>query len=228
MKKIFWTSIFWIVVVAWFWAYIRLFDQNLGNNVARFFVETDDNTGCVVTVDSWINQDQAFLDIQEQLSKINDKLEIQAEQNAESNDNGLLRTTEKTSVNLYYFNQAIDQKLAPEQQINVASILPIKREIPASKNIIEDTINLLIKGSLTKEEKEEWFITEFGSNASFRLKSAILGKDWTLTLEFTDVPWFTSGGSARMLILANSIIKTVEQFDEVKKVVISPDTLFQP
>jgi hypothetical protein len=31
-----------------------------------------------------------------------------------------------------------------------------------------------------------------------------------------------------MLILVNSIIKTAEQFDEVKKVVISPDTLFQP
>ena len=39
---------------------------------------------------------------------------------------------------------------------------------------------------------------------------------------------FTDGGSARMLLMANSIIKTAEQFPGVKKVVFMPDTIFQP
>ncbi|MEI8091436.1 MAG: hypothetical protein WCG98_04300 [bacterium] len=47
-------------------------------------------------------------------------------------------------------------------------------------------------------------------------------------MEFTDVPGFTDGGSARMLILANSITKTAMQFPGVKKVEFSPETLFQP
>jgi hypothetical protein len=55
-----------------------------------------------------------------------------------------------------------------------------------------------------------------------------LQDDGTLLLEFTEVPGFTSWGSARMLILSNAIIKTAMQFAGVKKVQFMPDSLFQP
>jgi hypothetical protein len=49
-----------------------------------------------------------------------------------------------------------------------------------------------------------------------------------LTLKFTEVPGFTDGGSARMLILSSTIEKTALQFPGVKEVVFLPETLFQP
>lgn len=42
------------------------------------------------------------------------------------------------------------------------------------------------------------------------------------------MPGFTSGGSARMLILSNAIAKTAMQFVGVKKVQFMPESLFQP
>jgi hypothetical protein len=98
---------------------------------------------------------------------------------------------------------------------------------PASKNLLLDTINELIRGNLTAAERQQWFITEF-PNSKFSLTSLELIPDWTLTLQFTEVPGFTDGWSARMLILSNLIQKTALQFPGVKKVVFIPETLFQP
>jgi hypothetical protein len=65
------------------------------------------------------------------------------------------QTTTPTKLALYYFNQTEDQKLSPEQQINIDSILPVYRMFPASKNILVDTINELIKGNLTAQELQQ-------------------------------------------------------------------------
>ena len=70
-------------------------------------------------------------------------------------------------------------------------------------------------------------MTEF-PNKDFALLSADIDDDGILTLEFTEVPGFTDGGSARMLILSSLIEKTALQFPAVKKVVFTPETLFQP
>jgi spore germination protein GerM len=111
--------------------------------------------------------------------------------------------------------------------VNVASILPVYRIFPASKNILIDTISELLAWKLTPNERRQWFISEFPNN-KFTLLSTNLSSDGTLTLEFSQVPWFTDGWSARMLILSNVIEKTALQFSGVKKVVFIPETLFQP
>lgn len=49
-----------------------------------------------------------------------------------------------------------------------------------------------------------------------------------LTLTFSEVLGFTSGGSSRVILLASQIEKTALQFNEVKEVVLKPETLFQP
>jgi len=47
-------------------------------------------------------------------------------------------------VKLFYFNQTEDAKLPVAQQLNSSSVLSVDRVISGSKNIIEDTINMLL------------------------------------------------------------------------------------
>ena len=201
---------------------MRLFNKPLGLHIGSRFGKVPQQicltngvtTGFTEQLDS----------IKTQLDLINQKLQSEPETSPQTS---IFQTSTPTKVALYYFNQAEDQKLAPEQQINVDSILPVYRMFPASKNLLIDTINGLIKGNLIAQEKAQWFVTEF-PNARFQLLSANLATDWTLSLEFSEVPGFTDGWSARMLILSNLIEKTALQFPAVKKVVFVPETLFQP
>lgn len=225
MKKIFLTSVFWILVVFLFRSYVRLFDHNLGAVVSNFF--SKENKVQVITdsgISSW-----SIEEIKNQLLKIEGQIDT-ISQNMENNDTNLddsLTRKWNTEVSLFYFNSEEDSKLPIEQQINVNSILPVKRMVNNSKNIIRDSINLLLAGNLSQIEKDNWFVSEF-PNKSFKLVNMDLDNNGTLTLTFTEVPGFTSGWSARMAIMANSIVKTVKQFPQVKDVVFSPEWLFQP
>lgn len=166
--------------------------------------------------------------IKMQLDIINQKLQSEPETTPPpSSQVSLFQTAIPTKVALYYFNQTEDQKLAPAQQINISSLLPVYRMFPASKDILVDAINELLKGNLTANERKNWFMTEF-PNKDFTLLSSDLSSDGILTLQFSEVPGFTDGGSARILLLSNLIKKTALQFPGVKEVVFTPETLFQP
>lgn len=128
----------------------------------------------------------------------------------------------KTKVQLYYYNQLEDKEI----RCGVDYVLPVEREINLTKTPIKDTINLLIKGEIKEEEKELGFITEFPNN-DFKLLGADL-RDETLYLEFSEVPGFTSGGSCRVSLLANQVIKTAKQFSGVSEVILLPESIFQP
>lgn len=222
MKKIFWTSIFWIVGVFVFWLYVRLFDPSLALTVSSWF--SKNHAPCTVTTVVATGYEDQLNAIQDALTVINKKL---TEPSVPEVSPSVFRTTQPTRVALYYFNTLEDQKLPVEQQVNINSLLPVYRVFPASDNLLTDVINELIAGNLTATEKKAGFITEF-PHKDFALLSADLAPDGTLQLTFSEVPGFTDGGSARMLILQNVIQKTVEQFSAVKKVVFTPDTLFQP
>ncbi len=205
---------------------MRLFNQSLGIKIGSRFGISQQVCLTGGVTDGLTDQ---FDIIKTQLDVINQKLQSEPEaliQQAQV-QNPVFQTTVPTKVALYYFNQTEDQKLAPEQQVNLSSLLPVYRIFPASTNILVDTINELIKWNLTPNEKKQWFITEF-PNAWFRLLSTDLSVDGVLTLQFSEVPGFTDGWSARMLILSNLIKKTALQFPEVKNVVFVPETLFQP
>jgi hypothetical protein len=135
---------------------------------------------------------------------------------------GWYAPVKKNEISLFYYNQLEDKK----NTCSVNYILPVKRCVLESDNKIKETIELLIEGRLTEKEKSEGFTTEF-PNKSFRLLNSTL-KDGTLTLEFSEVPGFTTGGSCRVKILGSGIIRTAKQFPEVKKVVLEPETLFEP
>ncbi len=230
MKKIFWTSIFWIIVVFLFWSYLRLFNHDLGLQIGgRFGTQS-----CPVCLSTSSGTQISGLDvqlqtIQTQLNDITEKLSTATTASSSTLQSTVspFATQTSTKVALYYFNAKEDAKLPPEQQVNVDSILPVYRMFPATDDLLRDAINYLIQWALFGTEKDQWFTTDF-PNAKFRLLSTNITAEGILTLEFTEVPGFTDGGSARMLIMANSIIKTAKQFPGVKKVVFVPETLFQP
>lgn len=218
MKKIFWTTVFWLAAILIFRWYLRWFDDWLAKNVSHLiWVE--------ITCDSNDSVSQDLLDqitlMQSQLDAISQSLSTNS--SVSNNVQALWAQT----VRLFYFNQTEDNKLPVAQQLNSASVLPIERVISWSKNIIEDTINILLDWNLTNEERAQWFTTEF-PNQDFRLVSSNLLSDWTLELTFSEVPGFTSWWSARVFILRSAIEKTAKQFAEVKIVKLLPETLFQP
>lgn len=128
---------------------------------------------------------------------------------------------EKT-VKLFYYNQKEDKS----STCNEEYVLPIEVEIPNPAIPIKSSIELLLSRTLTEEEKASGFSSEFPSEG-FKLLSANLSSG-VLTLLFTEVPGFTSGGSCRVEILRSQIVKTARQFPEVKEVIIQPESIFQP
>ena len=117
---------------------MRLFDKPLGREIGSRFGKSQQVclTGGVAT-----GLSEQFDVIKTQLDLINQKLQSEPESSVQTPS---FQTTAPTKVALYYFNQTEDQKLAPEQQVNISSILPVYRIFPASKNILIDTINELI------------------------------------------------------------------------------------
>lgn len=133
-----------------------------------------------------------------------------------------IREGETQKIKLYYYNKNHDPKFdcLPE------AVLPVEREIPKTDTLIQDTINLLIKGEITEQEKSAGFSSEF-PNPEFKLLGVAL-EDKVLTLNFTEAPSFTTGGACRTGLLAAQIIKTAEQFEGVEKVEFGSNELFQP
>ena len=148
MKKIFRTTLFWFLIIFLFRSYVRLFDHQLGREIGSRFGK------CPVCVTESINTgltDQLDM-IQSQLDVITETLQTEP---SSQQDVSVFQTSSPSKIALYYFNQAEDQKLSPEQQVNVNSILPVYRIFPASKDLLIDTINELLKGNLTAAEKQQ-------------------------------------------------------------------------
>lgn len=129
----------------------------------------------------------------------------------------------KESVLLYYYNKAEDTEGTYEYKF----IKPVERKISISGDKIKSTVEALLKGELTEQEKAQGFVTEY-PNPGFKLVSSKLSDRGNLTLQFTEVPGFTSGTSPRVGIIMEEILKTVRQFPEVKTIIFKPDTLFEP
>jgi spore germination protein GerM len=130
--------------------------------------------------------------------------------------------SQKVDIELFYYNQTKDI----DSSCDESYVLPVSRKIERTNTPIKDSLNLLLEGELTEEEKGNGFTTEF-PNKDFKLVSANLSEG-KLTLSFNEVPSFTSGGSCRVSLLATQLRKTAMQFKEVKEVVFQPDSIFQP
>ena len=137
------------------------------------------------------------------------------------------------TVQLFYYNASNDKDNTQNVMCTRKGLVAVERQIPALSLIIpnviplvKDTVNLLLKGDLTAQEKAQGISTEYPL-PGFELKSVALNNG-TLTLTFADPNNKTSGGSCRAGILWFQIEATAKQFPEVKTVKFLPEELFQP
>lgn len=130
------------------------------------------------------------------------------------------------TINLFYYNAALDQDESGNIQCSRQGIAPVQRKIPVTQTPIQDAIRLLLKGELTAEERGQGITTEYPLEG-VALAGASL-KDGVLTLEFQDQNNKTGGGSCRVGILWFQIEATAKQFEGVSEVHFLPEELFQP
>jgi len=138
-----------------------------------------------------------------------------------------LRNAEKRTVSLFYYDGKIDKDAKGNIKCSEGGLREFKREIAGSNFIIKDTIKLLLKGELTKEEKTAE-LTPMFPLSGVELANASMDNNDVLTLTFNDPKNQLSGGSCRVGILRMEIEKTALQFEEVESVKFIPSTLFQP
>ena len=129
-------------------------------------------------------------------------------------------------IQLYYYNQKRDKEIADYIPCSPEAVLPVYREIFLNQTPVQDTINLLLQGNITQEEKEAGFSPIFPLEG-VKLVGANL-KNGTLTLEFEDPFNKTGGGSCMVRLLWAQIEKTAKQFSEIDEVKFTPEWLFQP
>lgn len=130
------------------------------------------------------------------------------------------------TVNLFYYNPSKDTDAEGNIMCSRAGLEAVVREVPKSKNLIEDTLHLLLNGELTETERERGIQTEYPL-PGFTLLSSDL-QNGVLTLSFNDPQNKTTGGACRVGILWFQIESTAKQFPEVGEVRFLPAELFQP
>lgn len=130
------------------------------------------------------------------------------------------------TVKLFYYNPALDRDETGNIMCSRNGLVTVERKIPLIISPIRDTLTLLLKGELTKEEREQGVTTEYPLEG-VSLKNAVLDND-VLTLTFDDPSFKTGGGACRVGILWFQIEATAKQFEEVREVRFYPEELFQP
>ena len=221
---IFWTSVVWIFLIGIFYVYTRFFNKPL---IVRLYGVS---TGSVMATGT-------SPDVRAQLDALNTKLDSLIQAGGSSSTSVTTTTTMPSlptnaqTIKLYYFNQDADEKLPALQRVSVSSVMPIERTVlmpsTSTTDMVTTALDELLKGNLTDAEKAQGFITTF-PNPNFKLLGVVIDDNGIAILHFTEVPGLTSGGSAAMAVLAQSIRLTASQFPGVTGVQFAPDTLFQP
>lgn len=135
--------------------------------------------------------------------------------------------TQEQSVLLYVYSSAKDTDSEGNILCSEQGLVEIERTISTTDDtIIDDTIRLLLSGTLNDADTAQGLSTEFPLDG-LTLESSTL-TDGALSLTFADPMMKTSGGSCRVGILWKQIEKTAMQFDGVETVLFSPQELFQP
>lgn len=129
------------------------------------------------------------------------------------------------AIKLYYYNPALDQGVGGVQ-CSERGLVAVERVIPQTTTPLRDSIELLLRGELTAEERAQGIETEFPL-AGLALQSASI-TDGVATLTFSDPQNKTVGGACRTGILWHQISATAKQFPTVREVRFMPEELFQP
>lgn len=129
-------------------------------------------------------------------------------------------------VSLFYYNPQKDKDQSGNIICSSKGLEKVERTIPSTPSVLKDTINLLLAGNLTSEEKAKGITTEYPL-VGVKLSNAVINNG-VATLTFEDPNNRTGGGSCRVAILWAQIEATAKQFPTVKQVRFLPEELFQP
>ncbi len=130
-----------------------------------------------------------------------------------------------TRVMLYAYNPSLDQGPGGAQ-CSRKGLVAVERVLPQTVTPLNDSIELLLRGELSDEERSQGLTTEFPLPGVV-LKSATI-TDGVATLTFDDPQGKTGGGSCRVAVLWAQIEATAKQFPSVTSVRFLPEELFQP
>ncbi len=136
------------------------------------------------------------------------------------------QAAETRTITLYYYNPEKDRGADGNIHCSAQGLVAVERAIAPTQTPLKESVELLLEGALTPEEKASGITTEFPLEG-VALKSASI-TDGTATLTFEDPQHKTGGGSCRASILAAQIIATAKQFPTVQDVRLLPEELFQP
>jgi sporulation and spore germination protein len=127
---------------------------------------------------------------------------------------------------LYYYNPSRDMDSAGNILCSRQGLVSVERILPSAATPLPETIQLLLRGELTEQERMQGITTEFPLRG-FELTGWIL-HNGVLTLSFSDPLHVASGGACRVDILWLQIEATALQFGDVREVRFTPDEIFQP
>jgi hypothetical protein len=231
MKKIFWTSIFWIAVVAGFLSYLKWFDTtNLGVELASYVVTFPTstgsaNTGEIVAVEttgavtnisgSVLSGSVIATGISSSIPTVQTTPTLTLDQKFDTIQQQLKDISEKLDTQNSNTPDAVNISLKTTKKTNVR-VYPLdgstykKYLLNPSDDILADAMNLLFEKS------------------AFTVVDTRLDGDGNLTIQLARVPGSAFGGSAAVAQVKTSIEKTALQFPQIKKVIITPDTILQP
>lgn len=137
--------------------------------------------------------------------------------------------TPPQQVSLYYYDPSLDLDANGNVQCSEAGLVSVQREVAATLSetaLIGETIQLLIAGELTADERVLGITTEYPLDGLI-LEDVLLDSG-TLTLTFSDPNHLTSGGACSASILWLQIEWTGLQFAGVSDVQFEPEDVFQP
>ena len=132
---------------------------------------------------------------------------------------------EDMSILLYYYNPDLDEGPGGVK-CSRDGLVAVERTIPRTITPLRASIDLLLKGELTAQEKADGLTTEFPL-PGFSLETASI-VDREAVLSFNDPQNSSSGGSCRAGILRFQIEATAKQFPTVDSASFLPEELFQP
>lgn len=245
IKTLLWTSLFWILVISWAYGFVRyVADDSIKDLVLPRWENLDtlwtlSNTAELDALREWNNY--LIQQIDKLSEQIGDMKTDTSSTNYNTNDTSsntnitndtdtstdTTATNQESTINLYYFNEEVDQQLPARNQLNTSSIQAVQRTITTDNSMeaqITAAINLLLEWDLTAEERRNWFVSDFPSGLVLEkvefneYQIAVL----TFSQEDDSINW-----SARVILLRDAIEKTVEQFEWIRSTLILPNEILQ-
>jgi hypothetical protein len=126
-------------------------------------------------------------------------------------------------IKLYYYNSNLDKDESGNALYSKEGLVAVERIVPFSNDLIKDAINLLLKGILSPEEKNQGITTDFPLEG-LSLNDLYFDENRNLFLVFPNYEFGLD--SKRMENLRLQIEATALQFPDVTAVFVKPDDLF--